>query len=185
MTQQLTLFLVNNVLGLFATALMLRFMLQWVRAPFSNPLGHLLRTLTDWLVRPMRKVLPAHRSDAGLLVAVWLLLILKVWLAGLLTIPVYTPLALAAIGVFDLLKLWVQVLWVAIIAMAVLSWVAPRNDIMPMLHLLCEPVLAPIRRLLPTAGGLDFSPLVALLLGQALLTIVLPTVEHNLLRTLL
>jgi len=79
----------------------------------------------------------------------------------------------------------VQVLWVAIIAMALLSWVAPRNDIMPMLHLLCEPLLAPIRRLLPATGGIDLSPLVALLLGQALLTIVLPTLEHNLLRTLL
>lgn len=185
MTTQLTLFLVNNLVGLFATALMLRFMLQWVRAPFSNPLGHLLRTLTDWLVRPLRKVFSGNRGDIGMLLAVWLLLVLKVWVAGALTIPVYTPVAMAAIGVFGVLKLWVQVLWVAIIAMALLSWVAPRNDIMPMLHMLCDPVLAPIRRVLPATGGLDLSPLVALLLGQALLTIVLPTLEHNLLRTLL
>ena len=185
MTSQLILFLVNNVITLFATALMLRFMLQWVRAPFSNPLGHLLRTLTDWLVRPLRKVLQGSRSDIGLLVAVWLLEVLKVWLAGILTIPVYGPAALAAIGLLAVLKLWVEVLWVAIVAMAILSWVAPRNDIMPMLQLLCEPVLAPIRRILPTTSGIDFSPLVALLLGQALLTIVLPTLEHNLLRTLL
>jgi len=185
MTTQLTLFLVNNLVGLFATALMLRFMLQWVRAPFSNPLGHLLRTLTDWLVRPLRKVFAGSRSDIGMLLAVWLLLVFKVWFAGVLTIPVYTPLALAAIGVCGVLKLWVQVLWVAIIAMAILSWVAPRNDIMPMLHMLCDPVLAPIRRILPATGGFDLSPLVALLLGQALLAIVLPTLEHNLLRTLL
>jgi YggT family protein len=185
MTTQLTLFLVNNLIGLFATALMLRFMLQWVRAPFSNPLGHLLRTLTDWMVRPLRKLLSGSRSDLGILLAVWLLLVLKVWANGVLTIPVYTPLAMAALGIFGVLKLWVQVLWVAIVAMVIFSWVAPRNDVMPMLHMLCEPVLAPIRRILPATAGIDLSPLVALLLGQALLTIVLPTLEHNLLRTLL
>ncbi len=185
MTTQLALFLVNNLISLFATALMLRFMLHWVRAPFSNPLGHMLRTLTDWLVLPLRRLLPAGRGDLGLLLVVWLLLVGKVWITGLLTIPVYTPLALVAIGVFGVLELWVQVLWVAIVAMAILSWVAPRNDIMPMLQMLCDPLLAPIRRILPATGGLDLSPLVALLLGQALLTIVLPTLEHNLLRTLL
>ncbi|MBU3693852.1 MAG: YggT family protein [Rhodocyclaceae bacterium] len=185
MTSQLILFLVNNLIALFAIALMLRFMLQWVRAPFANPLGHLLRTLTDWLARPLRKVFAGSGNDIGLLVAVWLLQVLKAWLTGVLTIPVYGPAALAVIGLFAVLKLWVEVLWVAIVAMAILSWVAPRNDIMPMLRLLCEPVLAPIRRLLPSTGGIDFSPLVALLLGQALVAIVLPTLEHNLLRTLL
>ncbi len=185
MTAQLTLFLVNNLISLFATALMLRFMLHWVRAPFSNPVGHMLITLTGWLARPLRAVLSGSRGDLALLLSVWVLLVAKVWVTGLLTIPVYTPLALAAIGVFGVLELWVQVLWVAIIVMAILSWVAPRNDIMPMLHLLCEPVLAPIRRILPATGGLDLSPLIALLLGQALLTIVLPTLEHNLLRTLI
>jgi len=185
MTSQLAIFLVNNVLWLFATALMLRFMLQWVRAPFGNPLGHMLRTLTDWVVRPLCKVFTSSRYDPGILLVVWLIEVLKVWLTGLLTIPVYTPAALAAIGLVAMLKLWVEVLWVAILAGAVLSWVAPRNDILTALRLLAEPVLAPIRRILPTTGGLDFSPLLALLLGQALLTIVLPTVEHNLLRTLL
>ncbi len=185
MTTQLTLFLVNNLISLFATALMLRFMLHWVRAPFSNPVGQMLLTLTEWLARPLRALLSGSRRDLALLLVVWVLLVVKVWVTGLLTIPVYTPVALAAIGVFGVLELWVQVLWVAVIAMALLSWVAPRNDVMPMLHLLCEPVLAPIRRILPATGGLDLSPLVALLLGQALLTIVLPTLEHNLLRTLL
>lgn len=185
MTTQLTLFLVNNLVSLFTTALMLRFMLQWVRAPFGNPLGHLLRTLTDWLVRPLRKIAGSSRSDAAILLAVWVFLVLKVWVNDALTIPVYTPFAMAALGIFGVLKLWVQVLWVAIIAMAILSWIAPRNDVMPMLHMLCDPLLAPIRRILPATGGLDLSPLVALLLGQALLTIVLPTLEHNLLRTLL
>jgi YggT family protein len=185
MTSQLALFLVKSLIGLFTTALMLRFMLQWVRAPFANPLGHLLRTLTDWLVRPLRRVFQGNRQDIGILPAIWLLEVLKVWLSGVLTIPVYGPAALAAIGLFGLLRLWVEVLWVAIIAMAILSWVAPRNDMMPMLRLLCEPILAPIRRLLPDTAGIDLSPLVALLLGQALLTIVMPTIEHNLLRTLL
>jgi len=185
MTHQLALFLVNSIFGLFATALMLRFMLQWVGAPFGNPLGHMLRTLTDWLVRPLRKVFTSSRHDPGILLAVWLIEVLKVWLGGILTIPVYPPLALAAIGLFALIKLWVEVLWMATIAMAILSWVAPRNELMPMLQLLCEPVLAPIRRILPTTSGIDFSPLVVLLAGQMLMTIVLPTLEHNLIRTLL
>lgn len=184
MSTQLALFLVNNLLGLFATALMLRFMLQWVRAPFANPLGHMLRTLTDWLVRPMQRWVRVSRNDVSLLVVVALLLVLKAGLLGVLTGATFPLPMLATIGVFGVLKLWVQVLWVAILAMALLSWIAPRSDVMPMLLTLCEPVLAPIRRILPVTGGIDLSPLVALLLGQALLTIVLPTLEHNLLRTL-
>ncbi|NCU85827.1 MAG: YggT family protein, partial [Betaproteobacteria bacterium] len=68
MSAQIGVFLVNNVLGLFVTALMLRFMMQWVQAPFANPLGHLIRTLTNWLVRPLHRLVPStSRNDLGIL----------------------------------------------------------------------------------------------------------------------
>jgi YggT family protein len=186
MSAQIGVFLVNNVLGLFVTALMLRFMMQWVQAPFANPLGHLIRTLTNWLVRPLHRLVPStSRNDLGILLLVWLALVLKTWLVGLLTIPVFGPLALAMVGVVGVLKAWLQMLWLAVVVNAVLSWIAPHNEIAPVPHLLCEPVLQPVRRILPATGNIDLSPLVVLLIGQMLLGIVLPTLEHNLLRTLL
>lgn len=186
MTTQLGVFLVNNLLGLFALALMLRFMLQWVRAPFANPVGHLLITLTDWVVRPARRVIPlSGRSDVAILVIAWGVVVLKLWAIGQLTIPVFSPAALAMVGLTGVMRIWIEVLWVAVLAQALLSWIAPRNELAPVLHSLTEPVLEPVRRLLPPLGGIDFSPLVVLLFGQALLSIVLPTIETNLMRSLL
>ncbi len=186
MPGQIGVFLVDALLGLFVLALMLRFMLQWVRAPFGNPVGQLLLAVTDWVVHPVRRYVPlSGRSDTAILVIAWLAMLLKVWLIGVLTVPVFGPLALVMVALLGVIRIWLQVLWWAILIHAILSWVAPRNALSGLLHSLTEPLLHPLRRLLPTPGGVDLSPLVALLVGQALLGIVLPTIEHNLMRSLL
>ena len=124
-------FLIDVVFGLLTYALLLRLVMQLMRAPFRNPLGQALMALTDWAVKPLRKVLPGWRGiDWASVVAVYLAQFL--WLAALhlalgtgfsLAGPLLPFLALAA--VIALLK---AVLWLAIIVVfvqAILSWVAP------------------------------------------------------------
>src|SRR5271169_441036 len=78
-------FLINIIFGLLVYAVLLRFLMQCLRAPFRNPLGHAVSALTDWAVKPLRKVLPGYRGyDWASLVVAWLLQAL--WLAALMAL---------------------------------------------------------------------------------------------------
>ncbi len=177
-------FLIDVVFGLLTYALLLRLVLQLMRAPFRNPLGQALMALTDWAVKPLRKVLPGWRGvDWASVVAVYLAQFL--WLAALhaalgpgfsLAGPLLPFLALAA--VIALLK---ALLWLAIIVVfvqAILSWVAPDGPLAGVLNALTFPLLRPVRRIVPPIGGtLDLSPLIVIVLAQLVLITIVPWLE--------
>src|ERR1051326_6332460 len=111
-------FLLNVVFGLFAYTALLRFIMQWMRAPFRNPVGQAVTALTDWAVKPMRKLLPGFGGyDWASLVVAWLLQVL--WLATLAALgPSLNTLLtatgaglIAAIAVIELIK---AALWIVI-----------------------------------------------------------------------
>jgi YggT family protein len=140
--------------------------------------------ITDWLVRPIRRVLPSsNKIDWPSLLACWLtalvsLLLMVVIFVGLPTaLQALLPSCLAAL--FTVAK-WAfnVILWVTLIQ-AILSWVNPLAPIMPVLQTLTAPLLDPIRRILPNLGGLDLSPLVLLVLAQ-LCMMVLQRFEYSL-----
>lgn len=180
-------FLIDVVFGLLTYALLLRLVMQLMRAPFRNPLGQALMALTDWAVKPLRKVLPGWRGiDWASVVAVYLAQFL--WLAVLhlalgagfsLAGPLLPFLALAA--VIALLK---ALLWLAIIVVfvqAILSWVAPDGPLAGVLNALTFPLLRPVRRIVPPIGGtLDLSPLIVIVLAQLVLITIVPWVETRL-----
>lgn len=177
-------FLIDVVFGLLTYALLLRLVMQLMRAPFRNPLGQALMALTDWAVKPLRKVLPGWRGvDWASVVAVYLSQFL--WLAALhaalgagfsLAGPLLPFLALAA--VIALLK---ALLWLAIIVVfvqAILSWVAPDGPLAGVLNALTFPLLRPVRRIVPPIGGtLDLSPLIVIVLAQLVLITIVPWLE--------
>jgi YggT family protein len=177
-------FLIDVVFGLLTYSLLLRLVMQLMRAPFRNPLGQALMALTDWAVKPLRKVLPGWRGiDWASVVAVYLSQFL--WLAALhlalgagfaLAGPLLPFLALAA--VIALLK---AVLWLTIIVVfvqAILSWVAPDGPLAGVLNALTFPLLRPVRRLVPPIGGtLDLSPLIVIVLAQLVLITLVPWLE--------
>jgi YggT family protein len=177
-------FLIDVVFGLLTYALLLRLVMQLMRAPFRNPLGQALMALTDWAVKPLRKVLPGWRGvDWASVVAVYLSQFL--WLAALhaalgagfsLAGPLLPFLALA--GVIALLK---ALLWLAIIVVfvqAILSWVAPDGPLAGVLNALTFPLLRPVRRIVPPVGGtLDLSPLIVIVLAQLVLITIVPWLE--------
>ncbi|MFO1408073.1 MAG: YggT family protein [Steroidobacteraceae bacterium] len=163
------LYIVNAIVTFVVVAFLLRAIMPLVRADFRNPLGQAVLRVTDPLVRPLRRVLgPVGRVDVASLVAVY-----AVQYAGtslrLLIGGAYSPLLAAWVAALDLLHTLIFFYSTAVIAHALLSWVAmdTYNPASRLLAAICEPLLAPVRRILPPLGGLDLSPLVVLVLLQA------------------
>jgi len=176
-------FLLDTAFGLLTYAFLLRFAMQWLRAPFRNPIGQALTALTDWAVKPLRRVLPGFRGlDWSTLLLAWLAQFLWLIAIGLLVsrgaIAAATVAAFALLAVVELLKAALWILIIAVFAQAILSWTAPGGPAAGMLNALTFRFLAPIRRILPPLGGtLDLSPLVVIVLAQLALMLPIPWLE--------
>jgi YggT family protein len=159
-------FLVDSVLTFAVYAFLLRMLLQLARADFRNPLAQAVVALTNWLVLPLRRVLPpVGRFDTASLVALLAVqLVATLILFRLRTGALYPflPLALAALRSLALATLLLYTILIFIYAL--LSFIAPgaRSPATSLLASLCEPILRPLRQVLPVVGGIDFSPLVAI-----------------------
>ena len=161
-------YLVQTLLSLYLLAMLLRFLLQLARADFYNPICQFLVKVTNPLVIPLRRVIPGF---AGLDMAS-LLLALLLQLAGIVALLLINGLGLpnillllawSALGVVGLL---VNIYFFALLAMIILSWVAPgsRHPAIYLLFQITEPVMAPFRKMLPAMGGMDFSPILVFIL---------------------
>lgn len=170
------LWLLLETLGsLLATACLLRAYLNRVGLGARNPVGQFVLAITDWLVRPVRRVVPAGRTvDWSSIVAALLvsgvLAVIYVSMFGGGRLPSF-GIALF-LAVFWLVKWSLWLLMALVLLQAVLSWVNPNAPIAPTIHALTRPFLAPIRRVVPLIGGVDLSPLVLILLVQVLLTLL-------------
>ena len=169
-------FVLDSVLSLAVYAFLLRFLLSLVRADFRNPLSQAVLSLTNWLVLPLRRILPPMgRIDTASLVALIVVqLAMTLIVFRLLTgamIP-FLPLVVAALRTLAIST--IRLFQVLVFIYALLSFIAPGaySPVVGLLSSLCEPLLRPLRRLLPVIGGLDFSPLVALIGLQALLILI-------------
>lgn len=165
-------FVVDSVLTFAVYAFLLRVVLQLARADFRNPLAQAILTLTNWLVLPLRRVLPPiGRVDTASVVALLAVQLVAALILFRLQTGVLFPFVPLVVAALRKLALSVLLLYTVLIFIyALLSFVAPgvRSPATSLLASLCEPVLAPLRRLLPVVGGLDFSPLVAIVALQAL-----------------
>ncbi len=177
-------FLLNTLLGLMTLAFLLRFYLQATNAPFRNPLSHAVLTITDFVVIPVRRVVPSmFKLDTSTLVLAFLTqLILQCSIRFLGGFPFALAgnsiwLSLAGLSALHLANLSVDLFLYAIIAQALLSWVNPYTPIAPVLDALTRPILNPIRRLIPSPNGLDLSPLVAILAAQLIQMLVFAPLE--------
>lgn len=166
-------FLVDSLTSLAVYAFLLRLLLQLSRADFRNPLSQAIVRLTNWLVLPLRRVLPpAGKLDTASLVAAYLVQLAALAIVFFMSTGVMVPLpTLLWVGLQKALVATLQLYTIAIVVYALLSLVAPGgyNPAVALLSSLCEPLLRPVRRLLPPIGGLDFSPLVVILGGLPIL----------------
>ena len=161
-------FLTNVIFGAYIVAVLLRFFLQWVKADFYHPLCQLLIKLTNPLLLPLRKIVPGWFGvDCAAVVLAVLLQCVEI---ALLTWLYHYPITgfLVVIGVIKLLVLILNLYFFAIILRAIASWFAA-NSYQPNLVLLqqfTEPLLRPVRKILPPISGIDLSPLVVLIILQ-------------------
>ncbi len=169
--QDALLFLVRAVVDLYLLTFLLRIILQWVRADFYNPLAQFVVKVTNPLVVPARRLIP---SAGGIDIPTLMVLVAlqAAATALLMTLAGYGVTA-ALLAELTLLRLVSLVLWlyfISILVYVILSWVAQAgyNPVAALLGSVNEPLLRPFRRLIPPIGGLDLSPLIVLLLIQAL-----------------
>jgi YggT family protein len=177
-------FLIDVVFGLVTYALLLRLVMQLMRAPFRNPLGQAVMALTDWLVKPLRKIVPGVRGvDWATVIASYasqFLWVLALYFAFGRGFALFGP-GLPFLAVTAVIALFKALLWLAIIvvfAQALLSWIAPDGPLAGVLNALTFPLLRPIRRVVPPIGGtLDLSPLIVIVLAQLVLITLVPWLE--------
>ena len=163
-------FLINILFTLFGAALLLRAWVHAVRLHPFNPLARVVYQATNWLIVPLRRVIPAgSRIDWTSLVAAWLAALVFFVLMVLVSAGQLPPLQLLPAMLLTALFTTVRwalnlIIWLTLIQ-AVLSWVNPMSPMMALLQTLTAPLLDPIRRLLPRTA-IDFSPLAVLILAQ-------------------
>lgn len=164
-------FILNIAFSLFGIALIIRAWMYAIRLHPFNPYSQAVLRITDWLVQPIRKVVPVgNRVDWPSLLGCWLtalIYLLLTWLILTGQLPVADGLLRALPTAVLMVCKWAfnVILWLTLVQ-AVLSWVNPLSPIMPLLQTLTAPLLDPVRRIMPNLGGLDLSPLIVLILAQ-------------------
>lgn len=181
-------FLLNTVLNLLTMLFLLRFFMQLFRASFNNPLAYMVISLTDFAVKPVRRVIPSWgKVDLStLLLALLTQLLLQfslVWLRGFpLSVAGQSAwISLIGMSFLGVLRTGLDMFFYAILIQVILSWVNPHSPIANVLNSLTRPILEPIQRILPMASGIDFSPIVVLILLQMINVSVVKTLEVQLL----
>ena len=182
-------FLIETIFGLYILIVMLRFLLQLVRADFYNPISQFISKATAPALVPLRRVIPGlYGIDVACIVLMLGLKVLELWLVFAIGGQGSPALAgIAVLALAELARLAVNVFLFSILIQVVISWVNPGlyNPVTSILHSLNEPLLAPARRLVPPMSGLDLSPiavLVALQLASMLLVRPIADLGAGLLR---
>ena len=168
-------YLVSTITDLYVTAILLRLLLQWVRADFYNPLSQFLIKVTNPVLVPARRIIPSiGKLDTASVVVMLLLELIQLVVISLIS---KTDFGLQFVLLFAMQKLLITLLltyFVLIIARVLVSWIAnqSRHPLIPLIYQLTEPVLKPFNKILPPLGGVDLSPLFALIALRFLLLLL-------------
>lgn len=163
-------FLISALINMYVMVLLLRLILPFVRANFYNPISQFIVTLTDPVIKPLRRFIPSYQKiDLPVLLLLFVIQLLKLSLLFLVTrgmLGNFVGVAVWAVG--DTMDQLTTMLFYAIIIRIILSWLAMggymgASPLQEILFLITEPVLAPFRRIIPQIQGIDLSPLAALL----------------------
>jgi YggT family protein len=176
MLVQIATFVIDVAASFLVYLLLARFLFQWLRVPFRNPLGEFVIATTNWMVLPARRVIPALGGlDLATLALAWLaqalalyaLYALRGWEFG--SAPGIASAVLLVLALLDLVRYALYILMLAVVVQVVLSWVNPYTALGPVFDTMTRPLLRPIRRLVPPVANVDLSPLLLLVLLQVLL----------------
>ncbi len=156
-------YLLQSALGLFLFAVLLRMLLQIARADFYNPVSQFVVKVTQPVLAPLRRLVPPlGRVDTASLLLATGVQVLSIMLAlALLGFRPANALLLVVWALLGIASVIVNMYFFGILALIIFSWIAPHSHhpALALLHQLTEPVMGPVRRLLPPVGGLDLSPI--------------------------
>ncbi len=165
-------FILQTIGSLYLLIIMLRFILQLVRADFYNPLSQFAVRATQPLLKPMRRVIPSlfGLDMSSLVLAILVQMALMALILLLLYGTIGNPVQLLIWSLIGVTALFLNIFFYALIISVILSWVAPgsHNPGAELINQICDPFLAPFRRLLPNLGGLDISPILAFMVLKLL-----------------
>lgn len=170
--------IINTIAGILGGSLLLRFWMQAVRVRPPFAVAQFVFKLTDWLVRPLRKIMPgAGGYDWASLIGALLISVLgaaaSYWMMPLFSAVPYLPMRLILLMALLHLITWIVYGFMALLILEVIfSWVNPNAPLAPFVQALNQPLLRPIRRIIPSLGGIDLSVLVAFLLLQIVLHVI-------------
>ncbi len=167
-------FIVSTLFHLYTMTFILRFLMQWTRTGFNNPLSQFIFQVTNPVTRPVRRFVPGFRGmDLSTLLIAYLLIVLAAVVSRLILGQALGDVPGLLIGsLWEMGMMILQIVWFLIIAQVLLSWFAPHHPIAGVLHTLTGPVLRPFQRLIPPIAGFDLSPLFALLAIQAFIILL-------------
>ena len=178
-------FVIDSLASLFILAALVRFWMQAFHAPSRNPIAYFSMALTDWAVKPLRRVVPGlFKLDWSSLIVAWafeylLQFVLLMLVMG--SVPdnpaVFTVLLFKSI--VQLLRLTIYVFIASIFVQAILSWVNPYHPVTPFFDALANPFLKPVRGVIPPIGGVDISPVFVLIFFQLLLMLPVAWLEYE------
>ena len=174
MLQRIVLFLAQVACDFLAALFLARFILQWARVSFRNPVGQFVIAVTDWAVLPARKLVPGlFGLDLASLLLAWLLQLAFLALAYALSpLGGGNVVLLMAGALVEVVRLTIHLAMLVVLVTALLSWINPYAPLAPFFNQLARPLLAPFQRVIPPLGGIDLSPLVLLLVLQVLLMVL-------------
>ncbi len=180
MLNEALVFLLNVILQSFATILLLRFHLQWLRAPMRNPIGEFVMAFSDFLVLRARRYIPAVSGyDTATLLCAWLVETVYLALVAFLESGhFFSPLGLLVLAAVKLLSNSIYILMVALFAQVILSWINPYTPVAAVLNAITYRFLRPLRRFVPMIGNIDLSPMVLLIICQLFLIVPVAMLEN-------
>ncbi len=171
-------FLIDVIFTLYMGIVALRIIMQWAQWEYHNPLVQFIIRVTQVPVKYLRTVIPPlGKWDTATIVLLFLLAAVKLLLVGLFHSFSFGAVSFLFIIIAEVFSLFITLFSASIIIQAILSWVNPNNNynpVTPLLSRMNDPILRPIRRTIPLVGGIDLSPLVALIGLQILSMLVLP-----------
>ncbi len=190
MVNQAIAFVLHAIASLFILAALVRFWMQAFRVPSRNPIAQFTMALTDWAVKPLRRVVPgiAGLDWSSLIVALAIEFVLQVLLLLLVGgSPIENPAVLSVLlfaSFVALVRLSIYVFMGALIIGVALSWVNPRHPVAPFFDALTAPFMKPVRRVIPPIGGVDISPIFVFIFFQLMLMLPVAWLEAETARML-
>ena len=189
MVSQAIAFVLDAIFHLFILAALVRFWMQALRAPARNPIAQFTMALTDFAVKPLRRIVPgAFNLDWASLIVAFAFEFLLQFLLLLLLLGATPNLESLSVLMFlafvKLIRLSIYVFIGAIIIQAVLSWVNPHHPVAPFFHALTRPFLKPFQRAVPLIGGVDITPVLVLIAFQLVLMLPVTWLETETARML-